>query len=85
MSPALAVKNNEVIFIFPLFFRTFVVQYEPLEAVWILPLISLRRYFSVYLGFFLASLPSRFLQIDHYLLRTKSTNLLKKSSQLNYK
>ena len=34
---------------------------------------------------FLASLPSPFLQIDHYLLRTKSTNLLKKSSQLNYK
>ena len=40
---------------------------DVLEVVWILPLISLRRYFSVYLGSFLASLPSPFLQIDHYL------------------
>ena len=33
-------------------------------------------YFSVYLRFFLASLPSLFLQIGHYLLQPNSANLL---------
>ena len=41
--------------------------------------------FSVYLRFFSASLLSRFLQIDHYLLRTESANLLKNDHQLNLK
>ena len=41
--------------------------------------------FSVYLRLFLAPLPSRFLQIDHYLLHPESENLLKNSSQLNSK
>ena len=35
-------------------------------------------YFSVYLRLFLPSLHSLFLQIDHYLLRPNSANLLKK-------
>ena len=41
--------------------------------------------FSAYLRLFLASLPSRFLQIDYYLLHPESANLLKNSSQLNSK
>jgi len=41
--------------------------------------------FSVYLRLFLAPLPSRFLQIDHYLLHPERENLLKNSSQLNSK
>ena len=40
-------------------------------------------YFSVYLRLFLPSLHSLFLQIDHYLLRPNSANLLKNTSQLN--
>ena len=45
----------------------------------ILTLKSFRMNFSVYLKPFLASLFSLFFQIDHYLLRNESTNLLKKS------
>ena len=56
-----------------------------LESVWILPLISFMLYFSVYLRLFLPSLHSLFLQIDHYLLRPNSANLLKNTSQLNLK
>ncbi len=41
--------------------------------------------FSVYLRLFLAPLPSRLLQIDHYLLHPESANLLKNPSQLNSK
>ena len=41
--------------------------------------------FSVCLRLFLAPLPSRFLQIDHYLLHPESANLLKNPSQLNSK
>ena len=36
--------------------------------------------FSVYLRLFLAPLPSRFLQIDHYLLHPEGANLLKNPS-----
>ena len=61
------------------------VSYTVLESVWILPLISFMLYFSVYLRLFLPSLHSLFLQIDHYLLRPNSANLLKNTSQLNLK
>ena len=50
-----------------------------------LSLICFRICFSVYLRFFLASLHSQFLQIDHYLLRLDSANLHKNTSQLNSK
>ena len=38
-----------------------------------------RFYFSVYLRLFSASFSSRFLRIDHYLLRPEGTNLLEKT------
>ena len=41
--------------------------------------------FSDYLRLFGASLPSRFLQIDHYLLRPERINLSPNNSQLNSK
>ena len=61
------------------------IQLTDLESVLILPLISFMLYFSVHLRLFLASLHSLFLQIDHYLLRPNSGNMLKNISQLNLK